>query len=266
VRYHAAIDPSPFRTRPEDEALPALLAELQRRVDRSLLPGVKADERMTRAYRSPAPAPRLHELAGALVVAVVLVGRVNVLLALLPSLAYASYLALDRRLVPQSRLAKWVRNASSLAFAVAVTPLVLRATGAPAIAARAAWLAMVAASTFPYLYERGFTAIGFLRGMTLALALEWGAQALVPAPAGAHAALAACACAFALMARTVYWRYAAAILAAWAVGVPWILGWTVGLALHFAAGLVAAAVALAFPYRPRRRARAANLAPASTIG
>src|SRR5258708_28633758 len=40
VRYHEPIDPAPFRGQPEEVALPALLAELQRRVDRSLPPGV----------------------------------------------------------------------------------------------------------------------------------------------------------------------------------------------------------------------------------
>jgi 1-acyl-sn-glycerol-3-phosphate acyltransferase len=65
VRYHEPIDPAPYRGQPEEVALPALLAELQRRVDRSLQPGVKADLRMMLLYAAPAPLPRAHEVAAA---------------------------------------------------------------------------------------------------------------------------------------------------------------------------------------------------------
>ena len=57
VRYHDPIDPGPWRAMGEDEALPALLLELRRRVERSLLPGVKADLRMNVLYRMPASWP-----------------------------------------------------------------------------------------------------------------------------------------------------------------------------------------------------------------
>jgi 1-acyl-sn-glycerol-3-phosphate acyltransferase len=43
VRYHEPIDPAAYRGLPEDEAVAAVLAELRRRVERTLLPGVKAD-------------------------------------------------------------------------------------------------------------------------------------------------------------------------------------------------------------------------------
>ena len=50
VRFHDADRPArPGARLAEDEALPALLAELRRRVERSLLPGVKADLRMNAA-------------------------------------------------------------------------------------------------------------------------------------------------------------------------------------------------------------------------
>jgi 1-acyl-sn-glycerol-3-phosphate acyltransferase len=61
VRFHPPIDPRAYQDLPEEGAISALLAELRRRVERSLLPGVKADLRMNVLYRSPAPWPRPHE-------------------------------------------------------------------------------------------------------------------------------------------------------------------------------------------------------------
>ena len=46
VRYHEPIDPAAYRSLPPDEAVEALLAELRRRVEKTLLPGVKADLRL----------------------------------------------------------------------------------------------------------------------------------------------------------------------------------------------------------------------------
>jgi 1-acyl-sn-glycerol-3-phosphate acyltransferase len=266
VRFHEPIDPAPYRNQPEEVALPALLAELQRRVDRSLQPGVKADLRMLVLYASPAPPPRLHEIAAAALVAVVLSWRGG-LVALLPSIAYLAYLRLDWRLVPQSRLAKWVRNASPVVFLLATGPAMLRALGSPPVTAGAALVAVVAGAVYPYLYTRRRTAMTFLRGMVLAFALEAAAQALWPSAAGPHAALALYAAAFAIAARTVFWRYAAAILVLYAIGAPLLIGWSVGLSLHLLAGLVAAALALAFPYRLRagNLSSAASLAPAEPI-
>jgi len=266
VRYHEAIDPAPYRGQPEEVALPALLAELQRRVDRSLQPGVKADLRMMVLYAAPAPPPRLHEIAAAALVAGVL-SRRGGLVALLPSIAYLAYLGLDWRLVPQSRLAKWVRNASPVVFLLATGPAMLRALGSAPVPAGAALAAVVAGAVYPYLYTRRRTAMTFLRGMVLAFALEAAAQALWPSPAGPHAALALYAAAFAIAARTVFWRYAAAILVLYAIGAPLLIGWSVGLSLHLLAGLVAAALALAFPYRLRagNLSSAVSLAPAEPI-
>jgi 1-acyl-sn-glycerol-3-phosphate acyltransferase len=267
VRYHEPIDPAPYRGQPEEVALPALLAELQRRVDRSLQPGVKADLRVMLLYASPAPAPRAHELAAAVLPAFVrLVGGDGVL-SLLPSAAYLAYLALDWRTLPQSRLAKWVRNVSPVAFLVATGPSALHALGSPPVAAGAALVAVLGGAIYPYLYAHRRTAMTFLRGMVLAFALEGAAQALWPSAAGPHAALALYAAVFALGARTVFWPYAASVLLAYAIGAPLLIGWSVGLALHLLAGVLAAALALAFPYRLRAAnvSSAASLAPAGPI-
>ena len=267
VRYHEAIDPAPYRGQPEEVALPALLAELQRRVDRSLQPGVKADLRMMLLYAAPAPLPRAHEVAAAALVAIALLLHAPGLASLLPSAAYLGYLGLDWRFVPQSRLAKWIRNVSPVVFLLASGPAVLRALGSPPLPAGAALIAILAGAIYPYVYVRRRTAMTFLRGMVLAFALEGAAQGLWPAPAGPHAALALYAAAFAIAARTVFWRYAAAILVLYAIGAPLLIGWSVGLALHLLAGLVAAALALAFPYRLRagNLSSTVSLAPAEPI-
>ena len=267
VRYHEAIDPAPYRGQPEEVALPALLAELQRRVDRSLQPGVKADLRMMLLYAAPAPLPRAHEVAAAALVAIVLLLHGRGPASLLPSAAYLGYLGLDWRFVPQSRLAKWIRNVSPVVLLLASGPALLRALGSPPVPAGAALVAILAGAIYPYVYARRRTAMTFLRGMVLAFALEGAAQALWPSPAGPHAALALYAAAFAIAARTVFWRYAGAILVLYAIGAPLLIGWSVGLSLHLLAGLVAAAVALAFPYHLRagNLSSAVSLAPAEPI-
>jgi 1-acyl-sn-glycerol-3-phosphate acyltransferase len=267
VRYHEAIDPAPYRNRPEEEALPALLDELHRRVDRSLLPGVKADLRMLLLYASPPPPPRRHEVATALMVAIVLFVGAGRLLWWVPSAAYLAYLVLDWRRLPQSRLAKWIRNGSPVVFLLATGPALLQALGTPPVPAGAALVAVLAGALFPYLYERRQRAMTFLRGMILAFVLEGAAQWLWPSAVGPHAALPLYAAAFALGARTVFWRYSAAVLLLYAIGVPLMLGWSIGLALHFMAGLVAAATALAFPFPVRARAASsgATLAPTGPI-
>jgi 1-acyl-sn-glycerol-3-phosphate acyltransferase len=267
VRYHEAIDPAPFRGQPEEVALPALLAELQRRVDRSLQPGVKADLRVMLLYASPAPPPRAHELAAAALPAFVRLAGGDGIVSLLPSAAYLAYLVLDWRAVPQSRLAKWIRNASPMVFLLATGPAMLQALGSPSVIAGAALVSVMAGALYPYLYAHRRTAMSFLRGMVLAFALEGAAQRLWPSAAGPHAALALYAAVFAIGARSVFWRYAAAVLLVYAVGAPLLIGWSVGLALHLLAGLLAAALALAFPYRLRAGnvSSSASLAPAGPI-
>ena len=267
VRFHEPIDPVRYRDRPEEEALAALLEELHRRVDRSLLPGVKADLRMSLLYAAPAPRPRAHEIATAAAVALALLAGKAGAWAVVPSAAYLAYLALDARLITQSRLAKWVRNVSPVVLALAAGPSVLAGLGLPPVAAGAAFVAMLAGAMFPYLYARRRTAMTFLRGLLLAFALALAAQALWPDTVGAHVTLAAYAAAFAIGGRSVYWRYAAVLLLAWAIGVPLLVGWSPGLALHLVAGLFAAAAALGAPYpiRDARGSFAATLAPTGTI-
>jgi 1-acyl-sn-glycerol-3-phosphate acyltransferase len=265
VRYHEPIDPTPYRGRSEEEALPAMLAELHRRVDRSLLPGVKADLRLLLLYASPAPPPRALEVVTAIAVAAVLVARTGRLLWLGAAFAYFAYLVADRRWLPQSRLAKWIRNASPVLLLLATGGPLLRALGAPRIPAASALVAVLAGALFPYLYERRYRAMTFLRGMVLAFALEAVAQWLWPAAAGAHAALPLYAALFAAGARTVFWRYASPVLLLYAIGVPLLLGWSVGLALHVMAGLVAAAAALGVPARAGRGSSAASLAPSGAM-
>jgi len=265
VRFHEAIDPAPYRGQPEEEALPALLRELQRRVDRSLLPGVKADLRMAFVYASPAPPPRVHEWAAAILLVAVMTAGGRAAAGLAAAILYVGYLRLDARVLAQSRLVKWVRNLSPILLLLAAGPALLRALGAPRVAAGGALLAMVAGALFPYLYDRGRTALAFIRGMVLVLGLEAAAQCLCPSPVGPHAALALYAAVFAAGARTVFWRYAALALLAYAVGVPLLLGWTVGTALHLLAGVAAAGVALAWPFRGRTSSLA-RLAPTGPIG
>jgi hypothetical protein len=206
---------------------------------------------MSLLYLSEPPRPRAHELAAAALVAAVLAARGRAMAGVLAAALYAAYLCLDWRWVRPSRLAKWVRNTSPIVFLLASGPGVLRALGAPGVAAGAALWAMTAGALFPYLYDRARTSLAFVRGVVLAFALEVLAQWLWPAAAGPHAALALYAAAFGVGARTVFWRYAAPVLLVYAMAVSVALGWTPGLALHLAAGLVAAAAALAAPYRGR---------------
>lgn len=245
VRFHPPILPAPFQALPEDEALPALLAELRRRVDRSLLPGVKADLRMNVLYGSPAPAPRLVECAAALVVAVPLLLTGARLQALWPSTLYVAYLLLDWLRLPQSRMAKRARNASAAVFLAAVLPLLVRGLGGPQIAARGALGAILAGALFPYLYERGRTANRFFQGLALALLMEAGALLRWPSPIGPHVALPLFAALFALSRRTVFSRYAGPILAGYAVAIPLFLGGSRGVLPHVGVAVAAwAAVGL----------------------
>src|SRR6185295_9209181 len=61
VRYHEPIDPTPYRALPEAEGIQGLLDELRARVERTLMPGVKADLRITALYAKQAPWPRWRE-------------------------------------------------------------------------------------------------------------------------------------------------------------------------------------------------------------
>src|SRR5438874_438072 len=58
VRFHPPIDPAAYRAMSEHEAIASILVEWRRRVERSLRPGSKADERIGRLWVTPAARPR----------------------------------------------------------------------------------------------------------------------------------------------------------------------------------------------------------------
>jgi 1-acyl-sn-glycerol-3-phosphate acyltransferase len=254
VRFHEPISPVPFSNLPEAQALPALLAELRTRVERSLLPGVKADLRMNVLYGMPAPWPRFHESAPALAAALLVAWKTRSLLAVLPAYGYILYLLLDLLLVPQSRLAKWIRNASPVIFVMLYGPSVLKALGLPPVPAPEALAAFVGGALFPYLYEHGRTALGFIRGLVLVACLEVAVLFVSPAAAGPHVALPIFAAAFAWERTTVFWRYAAPLLALYALGVARLVGAGWELIPHAIAGLLAWLVVRVFPLRATARA------------
>jgi 1-acyl-sn-glycerol-3-phosphate acyltransferase len=163
VRYHEPIDPAPFAASRE-VALPALCRTAAARGSIAAA-RVKADMRVMLLYASPAPPPRPRG-GGALAAIVRLAGGDGVV-SLLPSAAYLAYLLLDWRTLPQSRLAKWIRNASPVVFLLATGPAMLHALGSPPVTAGAALGAVMAGAMYPYLYAHRRTAMTFLRGMVL---------------------------------------------------------------------------------------------------
>src|SRR5262249_10188167 len=66
VRSRDPTDRAAFAALPRAQATEALLAELRRRVEVTLLPGVKADRKIDELYRTSAPWPRLAEALPAL--------------------------------------------------------------------------------------------------------------------------------------------------------------------------------------------------------
>ncbi len=240
VRYHEPIDPALYRSMPENEAVAGLLAELRRRVERTLLPGVKADRKIDAVYGTPAPWPRLFsEAVPALGLALLVFWKTRSFAAVAPAYAYIGYLLLDLLVVPQRRLTKWLRNGSAAAFVVLYVGWALPKLGLPAPVGRAALLSVLAGAGFPYLYERGRLALAFVQGLAWAALLELGAQYLAPTAIGPHLALPLFCAAFAWEERTVFWSYAAPILGAYALAVPLWLGGGIELLPHAIAGLVA---------------------------
>jgi hypothetical protein len=98
---------------------------------------------------------------------------------------------------------------------------------------------VLAGAGFPYLYERGGRALAFVQGVVWAALLELGAQHITPTPLGPHVALPLFCAAFAWEERTVFWRYTAPILAAYALAVPLWLGGGAELLPHAIAALAA---------------------------
>lgn len=264
VRFHEPVDPAAYRALPEDAALPALLDELRRRVERSLLPGVKADLRRNVLWRGPSPWPRLYEAVPPLALALLIFWKTRSLAAILPLYAFLAYLLLDHFVIPQGRLVKWLRNGSPVLFALAYGPTALAALERPLPPAAPALAAIVLGAAFPYLYERGRTALGFVRGLVFASALELLAQYGAPSGLGPHVALALFAAAYAWEERSVYWRYTSPALLAYALILHRSLGGGSELLPHAVAGLVACLAVRLFPMRTRPLA--AEESPASGLG
>jgi 1-acyl-sn-glycerol-3-phosphate acyltransferase len=271
VRYHEPIDPAAYRGLPPDDAVAALLAELRRRVERTLLPGVKADRKIDALYGTPAPWPRLFsEAVPALGLALLVFWKTRSFALVWPAYAYIGYLLLDLLVIPQRRLTKWLRNGSAAAFVILYVGGVLPKLGLPPPIGRAALLSVLAGAGFAYLYERGRTALAFVQGLVWAALLELGAQYIAPTAIGPHLGLPLFCAAFAWEERTVFWRYAAPILAAYALGVPFWLGGRFELLLpHAVAALVAWGLVR---YLPRGRSsgstgeEAPEERPTSTLG
>jgi 1-acyl-sn-glycerol-3-phosphate acyltransferase len=249
VRFHEPIDPTAYRELGEDQALEELLAELRRRVERSLLPAVKADLRIGVLYRMPAPWPRLHEWLPPLALALLVFWKTRTLFTVAPAYAYLGYLLLDYFLLPQRRLLKWLRNGSPVFFLLGFGPVVLGSLGLPSVVAPEALVAMLLGALFPYLYERGNIALGFIRGLTLAAGVELLALVLAPSPLGPHLGLLLFAAAYAWERRTVFWRYAVPVLLAYLVVLVHGVGADLRLLPHVLAGLLSWMIARLMPYR-----------------
>jgi 1-acyl-sn-glycerol-3-phosphate acyltransferase len=238
VRYHEPIDPAAYRHLPEEDAVRAILAELRRRVERTLLPGVKADAKIDALWRTPAPWPRLFEAGPVLGLALLVFWKTRSFAAVWPCYAYVGYLLLDLLALPQRRLTKWLRNGSAPAFMLVYGGWALPKLGLPAVLGAEALLALLSGMGLAYLYERGRMALAFVQGMVAAAVLELGALHLQPTPLGAHLALPLFAAAFAWEERSVFWRWSAPLGLAYALAVPVWLG--AGLLLPHAVAALAA--------------------------
>jgi 1-acyl-sn-glycerol-3-phosphate acyltransferase len=248
VRFHEPVDPAPFRSQPEDTALPALLDEL------------KADLRLSLLWRLPAPWPRLYESAPPLLLALAIFWKTRSLAEVLPLYGYVGYLLLDRFVIPQRRSVKWVRNGSPILFALAYAETALLALGRPPLPAAPALAAVVLGALFPYLYEHGQAALGFVRGMVFAICLEVLAQFVAPSGLGPHVALPLFAAAYAWEKRTVFWRYASPLLLTYAVMLFREFGGGAELLPHASAGLLAWLAVRLIPL-PRAEAAADDAPP-----
>jgi hypothetical protein len=124
---------------------------------------------------------------------------------------------------------------------------VLAPLGLPAPIGSEALGALLAGAGFPYLYDRGRVALGFVRGLVLATLLAIGAQHLAATALGPHIALPLFCAAYAWDERSVFWRYTVPVLGAYAVGVPLWLGGGLELLPHALAGLLAWGLARLLP-------------------
>jgi 1-acyl-sn-glycerol-3-phosphate acyltransferase len=239
VRFHEPIDPRPYRDLPESEAVAALLAELVRRVDRTLMPGVKADRRMDALYRGSAPWPLFHEYAPAFALAILGFWKTRSFVTVAPAYVYLAYLLADTLVIPQRRIVKWFRRGLTPFLLMVWGSALLVPLGLPAVPAASALLALVAAALFPYLYTRAVVSLAVLSGFSVASLLAFAALYLAPSGLGPHVLFPVYLAAFALDARSVFWRWSVPLLLAWAVLVPVALGGGIELLLHALFGLVA---------------------------
>jgi hypothetical protein len=230
------------------------------------MPGVKADLRIATLYHSSAPWPRLFESLPPLGLALLVFWKTRSFSDVWPCYAYIGYLLLDLLVIPQRRLAKWIRNSSAAAFTLVYGNWVLPKIGLPEVPGAGALLAVLAGATFPYLYERGRVALDFLQGIVLAALLSLGAQYLVPTGLGPHVTLPLFAAAYAWERRTVFWRYTAPVLAAYALFVPLWLGGDAELLPHAVAGLVAWLLVRFFSREPSREEAAESVSTESALG
>ena len=269
VRYHDPIDPEPYRRLPEDEGVAALLDELRRRVERTLMPGVKADLRIQTLYLTPAPWPRLLESLAPLGLALLVFWKTRSFAAVWPPYAYIGYLLLDLLVIPQRRLTKWIRNGSAAAFTLVYANWVLPKLGLPEVPGAGALLAVMAGAAFPYLYERGRTAIDFLNGLVLATLLSLVALSFVHWGPGPQVTLPLYAAVFAWERRTVFWRYAVPVLLGYGFLVPLWLGGDAEVVPYTVAALAAAILVRFFSSEPPTEDETAGAEPAaapSTLG
>ena len=239
VRFHEPIDPTPYRALPEAEGILGLLAELRVRVERTLMPGVKADLRISALYAKQAPWPRWREALPAFGLVLLVFWKTRLWRLVLPAYGYIAYLLADVLFIPSRRIAKWTRNASPVYFLLLYGSLVLEPLGLPRVEAQGALLAIVTGAFFPYLYDRGRITEGFIEGMVAACLLELGALRLFPVPFGPHIALPVFAAAYAWERRSVYWRYAAPALIAYAAATAWFFRGGLTVLPHVITGLLA---------------------------
>jgi hypothetical protein len=180
----------------------------------------------------------VHEWLPPLVLALLVFWRTRSLVTVAPAYAYLGYVLLDYFAIPQRRITKRLRNASPVLFFLGFGPVVLRVLALPPAAAPEALAAMVAGAFFPYLYERGTTALGFVSGFVMAACLEIAALVVAPSPLGPHFALLVFAAAYAWERHTVFWRYSVPVLVAYLVVLGRFAGAGRELLPHVAAGLL----------------------------
>jgi hypothetical protein len=203
------------------------------------MPGVKADQKIEALYQTSAPWPRLFESLPALGLALLVFWKSRSFSAVWPCYAFIGYLLADLLIIPQRRLTKWIRNGSGVTFVLVYGGWALPQLGLPAVPGRGALLAVIAGATFPYLYERGRVAVGYLQGMVLAVLLCLGAMYIAPTGLGPHLTLPLYAAVYAWERRTVFWRYTVPLLLAYALLVPLWLGGNTELLPWTIAALVA---------------------------